>query len=164
MQSSYKAPNMAPTTFRFGDKVIPSQQVFIARRHVYAMVNVSPLVPGHVTVVPTRVVQHFKDLTELETLELFMCSKEIAKKFQDTFNVRSFSFILQDGDNAGSQVKHVHMHIMPRDDGQKSVISFADQHRIERNLMEMAEEANTYKNLFEKRHHLEPQYNSSRHS
>lgn len=93
---------MAPTTFKFGDKVIPSQQVFIARRHVYAMVNVSPLVAGHVTVVPTRVVQHFKDLTELETLELFVCSKEIAKKFEDTFKVRSFSFIIQDGDNAGS--------------------------------------------------------------
>ena len=92
---------MAPTTYRFGDKIIPSQQVFIARRHVYAMVNLRAIMIGHVVVCPTRVVQHFKDLTELETLELFQCAKEIAKKFEDNFKFKSFSFILQDGDNAG---------------------------------------------------------------
>jgi len=85
---------VAPVTFKFGDKIIPSQQVFIVRRHVYAMVNVKPITPGHVLVCPTRAVTHFRDLTELETLELFVCAKEISKKFEDIFKVRSFSFVM----------------------------------------------------------------------
>ena len=80
------------------------------------MVNIKPLTPGHVIVVPTRSVPHFRDLTELETLELFVCAKEISKKFEDVFKVRSFNFIIQDGENAGSIVKQVHMHLIPRDD------------------------------------------------
>ena len=41
---------------------------------------------------------HLRDLTELEVLELFACAKEIAKKFEDVFKVRSFSYILEDGE------------------------------------------------------------------
>jgi bis(5'-adenosyl)-triphosphatase len=58
------------------------------------MVNLRALTPGHVMVCPNRVVQHFRDLTELETLELFVCAKEIAKKFEDVFKIKSFSFIM----------------------------------------------------------------------
>ena len=85
---------MAPTTFKFGDKIIPSYQVFITRRHVYAMVNSTPLTLGHVLIVPTRVVAHFRELTELETLEIFVCAKEVAKKFEEISQVRDFSFII----------------------------------------------------------------------
>ena len=61
---------------------------------MYAMVNGKPLSPGHVVVCPTRPVLQFRDLTELETLELFVCAKEIAKKFEDVFKVRSYSFVI----------------------------------------------------------------------
>eukprot|EP00349_Pseudokeronopsis_sp_Brazil_P000247 CAMPEP_0202960944 /NCGR_PEP_ID=MMETSP1396-20130829/5069_1 /ASSEMBLY_ACC=CAM_ASM_000872 /TAXON_ID= /ORGANISM="Pseudokeronopsis sp., Strain Brazil" /LENGTH=40 /DNA_ID= /DNA_START= /DNA_END= /DNA_ORIENTATION= len=40
-------------------------------------------------------------MTELEVLDLFTCAKEIAKTFEDKFNVKSYSLILQDGQNAG---------------------------------------------------------------
>jgi diadenosine tetraphosphate (Ap4A) HIT family hydrolase len=89
---------MAPTTYRFGDRIIPSSYVFISRRHVYAMVNPTSPTYGHVIVVPTRVVCHLKELTELETLEIFVCAKEIAKKFEEMQQIRNFSFIIQDGE------------------------------------------------------------------
>ena len=79
---------------RFGDKIIPASQLFISRNHVYAMVNAQPMSVGHVLVCPTRVVHHLRDLTELETLDLFVCAKEIASQFEKAFNVKSFSFIL----------------------------------------------------------------------
>ena len=50
--------------------------------------------PGHVLICPARVVQFFRDLTELEVLELFVCAKEIANKFEDFFKVKSFSFVI----------------------------------------------------------------------
>lgn len=95
---------MATANFHFGDKLIPTEQVFISRRHVFAMVNIKPMCPGHVVVSPTRIVKHFRDLTELEVLELHICAKEIAKKFEDNFKVRSFNFIIQDGADAGQTI------------------------------------------------------------
>ncbi len=113
------------------------------------MVNLRALTPGHVMVCPTRVVQLFKDLTELETLELFVCAKEISKRFEDAFKVKSFSFIIQDGDSAGQQVKHAHLHIIPRDDSTElRHIKFDNV--PERNPSEMAEEAETFRQIFEK--------------
>ena len=65
--------NVDHVSHRFGERVIPSEQVFISRKHVYAMVNSTPHAPGHVLVCPIRSVSHLRDLTELETLELFVC-------------------------------------------------------------------------------------------
>ena len=106
---------MAPTTFKFGDRTIPSYQVFIARRHVYAMVNSFPVTLGHVLIVPTRPVATLRELTELETLEIFVCAKEVAKKFEEISQVRDFTFVIQDGPLSGQQVPHVHIHVIPRD-------------------------------------------------
>ena len=86
-----------PTLYRFGSHVIPSQNVFIARKHVYAMVNPRGLLPGHVLICPVRVVSHFSDLTELETLELFVCSQQITKVFEEKFKFKNFTIIIQDG-------------------------------------------------------------------
>ena len=72
--------------------------------------------PGHVLVCPARVVEYFRDLTELEVLEIFVCAKEIANKFEDFFKVKSFSFVIQDGEAAGQMTKHCHLHLIPRDD------------------------------------------------
>jgi bis(5'-adenosyl)-triphosphatase len=80
------------------------------------MVNMRALTPGHVILCPTRVVKSFYELTELETLEIFTCAREIAKKFEDYFKVKSFSFILQDGEAAGQSAPHIHLHIIPRDE------------------------------------------------
>ena len=42
-----------------------------------------------------------KDLTELEVLELWVCAKEVAKKFEEYFKVKNFMFLLQDGMESG---------------------------------------------------------------
>ena len=44
-----------------------------------------------------------KDLTELETLELFACARECAAKFEDNFRVKNFMFLIQDGAASGKK-------------------------------------------------------------
>ena len=57
----------------------------------------------HVKVCPTRVVKRFTELTELETLELFSCAKEIAKKLEEMFKFKNFNFVVRDGLAAGNK-------------------------------------------------------------
>ena len=62
-------PNpVQPTqTLKFGPSIsIKDEQVFLKMDHVFAMVNLKPMVPGHVLVCPKRVVQNVKDLTKDE--------------------------------------------------------------------------------------------------
>ena len=87
----------SPTSFRLGARLIPSSQVFIARRHVFAAVHPRGLAPGHVIVCPVRPVAHFGELTELETLEVFVCAQQITKAFEDRLKFKSFTLLIQDG-------------------------------------------------------------------
>ncbi len=70
--------------------------VFLERRHVFAMVNPRGVAPGHVLVVPLRsqggaAPASFADLTELETLEMFVCAQQITKALEEKFKFKSFS-------------------------------------------------------------------------
>ena len=67
------------------------------------MVNSKPVTDGHVLICPTRQVKSMKDLTELETLELFACARECAAKFEDNFRVKNFMFLIQDGAASGKK-------------------------------------------------------------
>ncbi|KAJ5599191.1 Histidine triad (HIT) protein [Penicillium hetheringtonii] len=61
-------------------------QVFYLTPSTFALVNLKPILPGHVLVSPRRVVPEFQTLLPLK----------------------------QDGVNAGQSVPHVHCHIIPR--------------------------------------------------
>ena len=70
--------NAAP--LYFGNKEV-SNQVFLRRRYVFAMVNERPVTKYHILICPVRQVRSMRELTELEYLELFTCAREIAAKF-----------------------------------------------------------------------------------
>ena len=97
-----------PHTFWFGDQPVPNSLVFIARKHVYAMVNPRGIMPGHVMVVPIRqngtAPSQFSELTELETLEMFVCAKQITKAFEEKLKFKSFQILIQDGE--ATKFKH----------------------------------------------------------
>jgi diadenosine tetraphosphate (Ap4A) HIT family hydrolase len=62
------------------------------------MVHPQPVTAGHVLICPIREnVTSITQLTELETLEIFVCAKEIIKVFEDVFKVKNFMTLCQDG-------------------------------------------------------------------
>jgi len=101
----------------------------------------------HIIIAPTRQVERFQQLTELEVLELFSCAKEISKLFEAYFKAKRFNYLLQDGPEAGRRVNHVHLHLVPiRDDG---VAHMNYQGGEDRTLQMMSEEVEMYKRFFE---------------
>lgn len=90
-------------------------QVFLKTKHSYALVNLKPLVPGHVLVVPLRnQVIRLSDLTPEESIDYFKTVQLVQKFIYWEYNAESLNIAIQDGPEAGQTVPHLHTHIIPR--------------------------------------------------
>lgn len=105
---------MAKESILFHTFVVDSQ-VFFKSKYTYALVNLKPLVPGHVLVVPLRPsVLRFGDLTPQESQD-YMNSLQLIQKFiYKVYNADSLNIAIQDGPESGQSVPHLHTHLIPR--------------------------------------------------
>ncbi|KAL5361478.1 HIT-like domain-containing protein [Aspergillus floccosus] len=97
----------------FGPFLVTSQ-VFYQTPLSFALVNLKPILPGHVLVSPRRVVPRVTDLTPNETTDLFLTVRRIARMIERVHGATSLNIAIQDGIDAGQSVPHVHTHIIPR--------------------------------------------------
>ena len=80
----------------------------------FALVNLKPILPGHVLVCPRRVVPRVSNLTADETSDLFLTVRRVGRMVERVYGGSSLNIAIQDGVNAGQSVPHVHAHIIPR--------------------------------------------------
>ena len=143
----------------FGPHKIDHSQIFYQTDLIFACVNISPLVPGHVLVCPKRKVKRYKDLSKEEIIEIFTHAQIISTKLETHFGTTALNFGLQDGRDAGQSVPHVHLHILPRKKGDferndeiyeklNEDVEIQEK-RVRRSPEEMAVEANIFRALFE---------------
>ncbi|XP_050942339.1 bifunctional bis(5'-adenosyl)-triphosphatase/adenylylsulfatase FHIT isoform X1 [Cucumis melo] len=150
--------------YTFGRYKIDPKEVFYCTTLSYAMVNLRPLLPGNVLVCPKREVQRFADLTADETCDLWLAAQRVGQKLELYHKASSLTFAIQDGPQAGQTVPHVHIHVLPRkggdfekndeiydalDEKEKELKQHLDldKERKDRNMEEMAEEADQYRKL-----------------
>ncbi|KAK3025834.1 hypothetical protein RJ639_041282 [Escallonia herrerae] len=151
--------------FKFGPYKIDPKEVFYHTDLSYAMVNLRPLLPGHILLSILREVKRFVDLTTDETSDLWITAKKVGSRLEYHHKASSLTFAIQDGPEAGQTVPHVHIHIIPRRsaDFEKNDEIYdsidlkekelkqkldLDKERKDRSLEEMAREADEYRNLF----------------
>lgn len=118
-------------------------KVFLTTPHSFALVNLKPLLPGHVLVCPSQPHRRLTDLSLPEVTDLFATVQRVQrmlarhyfpspseekqqKQQQPTAAGQSgpssspaspggsFNIAVQDGPEAGQTVAHVHVHIIPR--------------------------------------------------
>ncbi|PYH83040.1 HIT-like protein [Aspergillus uvarum CBS 121591] len=89
-------------------------QVFHLTRYSYALVNLKPILPGHVLVSPRRIVPRVADLTPPEASDLFLTVRRVARMVERVYGASSLNIAIQDGVDAGQSVPHVHAHVIPR--------------------------------------------------
>ena len=79
-----------------------------------ALVNLKPLLPGHVLVCPRRVAPRLSDLTSDEVSDLFLTVQCVSQVIERIYKASGLNIAMQDGADAGQSVPHVHTHIVPR--------------------------------------------------
>jgi len=91
-----------------------SRQAFYRTKLTYAIVNLKPIVPGHVLVIPTRPVRRLADLDAAEISSLFASVQQIGRVLEREYGADGLTVACQDGEAAGQSVPHVHVHVLPR--------------------------------------------------
>lgn len=83
-----------------------------------AFMDIQPVNPGHVLVVPRRHARYLADLKEEEGAQMFRVAQRLAAALRESeVRCEGVNFFLADGEAAGQEVWHVHLHIFPRFEG-----------------------------------------------
>jgi len=96
---------------------IPSSLVF--RDELCAVfMDIQPVNSGHVLVVPLRHSAHPSDLDPQTAGHLMIVAQRIAAALRETsLPCEGVNLLLADGEAAGQEVFHVHVHVLPRHAG-----------------------------------------------
>ncbi len=97
--------------------VIIYQATFAESKNFLAIYNIAPILPGHSLVIPRRHIEGLLDLCDQELSELAIFGRDTTKILQNAFGTTGFNWTVQDKEEAGQNIPHLHLHIIPRSSG-----------------------------------------------
>lgn len=86
----------------------------------FAMFDEYPVNQGHVLLIPKRHVESVFELNEEEKTTLVDSIKDIESLLIRFFDIDGFNIGINQGKAAGQTINHLHIHIIPRYDGDAS--------------------------------------------
>lgn len=111
-------PLQLPPNLKFGPFNVTSQVFHLSQSRLsYGLVNLKPLLPGHILICPVRSVPRLVQLSAAETTDLFNTVRIVSRTLERVYQASSFNVAVQDGVDAGQSVPHVHVHVIPRQKG-----------------------------------------------
>lgn len=102
---------MASIFSRIAAGEIPSYKVAEDNRH-FAFLDISPVHPGHVLVIPKKEVDYIFDLTNEEYTSLMLFAKRVAKAIKKAIPCKKVGMTV-----IGLDVPHTHVHLVPINTG-----------------------------------------------
>ncbi|MFR9750764.1 HIT family protein [Nocardia sp. 004] len=95
----------------------PSSKVF-EDDDVLAFMDIRPMTPGHLLVVPRVPARSLAELDPVIGGKLFQVGQRLAAALRSSeVGCEGVNFFLADGVTAGQEVFHVHLHVIPRTQG-----------------------------------------------
>jgi len=88
---------------------------------VFVFVDIAPVNPGHVLVVPKKHSLDIMDMEDEDVKKVFLVAKKISKAVMEAMDADGINVGMNNRSAAGQLVMHSHVHVMPRlkDDGLK---------------------------------------------
>lgn len=98
---------MATIFSRIAAGEIPCYKVAADDRH-FAFLDINPVAPGHVLVIPRREVSYIFDLTDEETAALHVFARKVARAVGAAMPCKRVGMTV-----IGLEVPHAHIHLIP---------------------------------------------------
>ena len=81
---------------------------------VKALLTVTPIVPGHILIMPIRHLKYWEDLTAEEKINLEEVRIKMKNVLKKAFHAQGFNFAWNEELIGGQSVPHLHLHVVPR--------------------------------------------------
>jgi ATP adenylyltransferase len=123
----------------------PENGVIFRGEQAYVILNTYPYTSGHLMVLPY---QHCRDLADLDQTtrsEMMELTTKVSQVLTDVYHPEGFNIGINMGEAAGAGIEeHIHIHVVPRWDGDTNFMTAVGQTRV---LPEALED--TYKRVKE---------------
>ena len=91
---------------------------------IRAFLTKTPIVPGHILIIPKRHAETISDLSAAEMNQLFAVAQKIAGALKHSFDATGFHYAWNEGVVAGQTVPHIHLHVVPRKKGDSGIVDY----------------------------------------
>ena len=98
-------------------KVEKERVVIASSSQSIAFYDGFPVSPGHALIIPRRHVSSFFDLSKEEQSDMFNLAGIVKRIIDEKYHPDGYNVGINVGEAAGQSVFHVHMHIIPRYQG-----------------------------------------------
>lgn len=98
---------------------LPAERFVVESEHAVVIRDGFPVSPGHTLIIPKRHVASFFDVTDAERSDLMSLLAAARDDLERRFHPAGYNVGINDGAAAGQTVPHVHMHLIPRYDGDR---------------------------------------------
>ena len=95
---------------------IPARVVMQNDRAV-ALLDAFPLAPGHILVIPKLHYAKVQDMGEQDAMAVFEITRKVVGAVEAGLQVGASTIAIHNGSDAGQEIPHVHVHIVPRKKG-----------------------------------------------
>jgi diadenosine tetraphosphate (Ap4A) HIT family hydrolase len=95
------------------------EHIVLDSAHAFVIRDGFPVSPGHTLVIPRRHVGSFFEVTDAERADLMSLLSAARDEIEREFRPASYNVGINDGAAAGQTVPHLHIHLIPRYDGDR---------------------------------------------
>jgi diadenosine tetraphosphate (Ap4A) HIT family hydrolase len=113
MMNSKPKPKPKPCPFC----TLPDSRIVEENEHAVVILDGFPVSLGHSLIIPKRHVGSFFEITDIERAALFKLLDRAKELVSDQHQPDGFNIGINDGAPAGQTVPHLHIHLIPRYDG-----------------------------------------------
>ena len=82
---------------------------------IVAFIDHQPVNEGHILIIPRKHTPRVEEVDEETFLHLFTIGRNIQSLIKNSYSeISAFNYLIADGTDAGQEIPHVHLHIIPR--------------------------------------------------
>jgi histidine triad (HIT) family protein len=94
-----------------------SARVIVQNEKAMALLDAFPLAAGHTLVIPKSHYAKVQQMSEQDAVAVFDMVWKLARAVETASQVHASMIAIHNGSDAGQEVQHVHVHIVPRKTG-----------------------------------------------
>ncbi len=98
---------------------LPAERILLSNLHGLVIRDAFPVSPGHTLVIPRRHVGSIFKIEPLERDALLALLEEAKRRLERDMKPDGYNIGINDGPTAGQTVPHLHIHLIPRYQGDR---------------------------------------------